>query len=283
MRNARESTRRHYETGEQHPASLVDKVRQILDSLPAGPVNSSQLAGLDQFHVRGLSATAELAKLASLNPSMVVLDAGSGLGGPSRYLAEHFGCTVFGVDLAPSFVAVSQLLAERTGLAQIVRYQIGDITALPFANEKFDVVWTQHAVMNIRDREKAYREFRRVLKPSGKVLFYDVVAADHKPELDFPVPWAESAESSFLLTKAETLRAFQMSDFTLGAWNDVTPETIAWFERQGQPSPQPLSLATVMGPRFAAMAANLTRNVRAGRVRFAAGIFDAARRSKLNA
>ncbi len=45
---------------------------------------------------------------------MKILDAGSGLGGPSRYLADVYGCSVIGLDLTPSFVAVSQLLVERT-------------------------------------------------------------------------------------------------------------------------------------------------------------------------
>lgn len=53
----------------------------------------------DHFHVRGADATAELAKLAGVQAGWTVLDAGSGLGGPSRPLAERYGCHVEGVDL----------------------------------------------------------------------------------------------------------------------------------------------------------------------------------------
>src|ERR1700760_4845804 len=63
-----------------------------------------QLAALDQFHTRGLAATAELAKLAGITSGMAVLDVGSGVGGPARYLAASCGCQVTGVDLSPPFV-----------------------------------------------------------------------------------------------------------------------------------------------------------------------------------
>src|SRR6201999_1329611 len=63
-----------------------------------------QLATVDQFHTRGLVATAELAKLAGIASGMAVLDVGSGVGGPARYLAASCGCQVTGVDLSVPFV-----------------------------------------------------------------------------------------------------------------------------------------------------------------------------------
>jgi len=272
--NTAELTRQHYDAVEDDQ-SLMAKVIQLLDAQIDGPVDVMQLAGLDQFHVRGLAATEELAKLVNIQREMKILDAGSGLGGPARYLAETYGCNVTGVDLTPSFVAVSKLLAERTGMSNLVSYKIGDLAALSFPDANFDVVWTQHVVMNIRDREQVYREFRRVLKPSGKLAFYDVFAADDKPEPLFPVPWAESSETSFLLTKAETIAAFERVDLTLSVWNDVTAAASAWIDQPKPPSPQGLSLATVMGPRFADMSANLVRNIREGRIRLVMGSCDA--------
>ena len=46
-------TRQHYEKNDAD-ASLVSKITQVLDSLPDGSIDPSQLAGLDQFHVMGL-------------------------------------------------------------------------------------------------------------------------------------------------------------------------------------------------------------------------------------
>ena len=269
------SVRQHYEKNEAD-ASLASKVTRILDSLPEGSVDSSQLAGLDQFHVMGLEATKQLAQMAGIESGAAVLDAGSGLGGPSRYLASTYGCRVTGVDLSPSFVTVAQLLAQRTGLHALVSYQTGDLLALPFTDSRFDVVWTQHVVMNIPDRERVYREFRRVLKPGGKLAFYDVLATDAKPELHFPVPWSESSGTSFLLTQDETNSVLARAGFTVTTWNDVTAEALTWMGQQ-RPAAQGLNLGVVMGPRFGEMGANLARNVREGRVRFVMAVCTAYR------
>lgn len=261
----------HYEAAED-AADLVSKVARMLEALPDGPVSAFQVAGLDQFHVRGLAATKELAALAEIGREMTVLDAGSGLGGPSRFLASAYGCAVTGVDLTPSFVAVSQLLAERTGLSDLVRYKVGNLLALPFKDAQFDLVWTQHVVMNIQNRRQLYQEFQRVLKPGGILAFYDVLAAHDDSEPHFPVPWAESSAASFLLTPAKTKAALAMAGFTVRIWSDVTAETLVGFS-QTQPAAAPgFSLATVIGPRFGEMAANLARSLREGRISLVMGI-----------
>src|SRR5260221_8029531 len=106
-------TRQHYEKNETE-ASLLSKVTKILESLPDGSVDSSQLAGLDQFHVMGLAATEELAQMAAIEPGSAILDAGSGLGGPSRYLARTYGCRVIGVVPFPALFCLPQVLARKT-------------------------------------------------------------------------------------------------------------------------------------------------------------------------
>ena len=275
MNELSELTRQHYEKNDTN-ASLVSKITEVLDSLPDGSIDSSQLAGFDQFHVMGLAATEQLAQIAGIEQGMTILDAGSGLGGPSRYLASTCGCRVTGIDLSPSFVAVARLLAERTGLSNVVSYEIGNLLALPFPDSCFDLVWTQHVVMNLPDREQVYREFKRVLRPGGKLAFYDVLATDANPELHFPVPWAENGGTSFLLTKGETLVALQSAGFTTATWNDVTSEALNWLGQQRPPA-QGLSLGLVMGPRFGEMSTNLARNVREGRVRFVMGVCTADR------
>lgn len=270
--------RQHYEQGGDTAHALA-RAQQMLQGLGEGPLSAAQLAGLDQFHIRGLPATIEMAQWAQIAPGSEVLDAGSGFGGPSRYLADACGCRVTGVDLAPSFVAVARLLAERAGLSERVHYEVGDITALPVADARFDLVWTQHVVMNIANRAGLYREFRRVLKPQGRLVFYDVTAADGHPELHFPVPWAADARASHLLTQAETVVALQAAGFMQEAWQDATETALTWFAQlRSQPSPVGTGLnlvGAVIGPAAAGFVQNFARNVGEGRVRLAMGAFRA--------
>ena len=85
------------------------------------------LAGKKVVVVGGSSgiglATAELAKLAGITADMSVLDVGSGVGGPARFLAATYGCRVTGVDLSEPFVDAARYLTERTGLSGEVSFQ----------------------------------------------------------------------------------------------------------------------------------------------------------------
>jgi sarcosine/dimethylglycine N-methyltransferase len=261
----------HYET----PEGNEERVSSVIDRLErAHALSTPQLAPLDQFHLGGLATTKKLAELAGIEKHMKVLDAGSGLGGPSRYLAETFGCAVVGVDITTSFVNLAKFLAQRTGLSHLVSYEVGDLLDLPFDTNTFDVIWTQHVVMNIPEREKVYREFQRVLAPSGKLAFFDVVVSDDKPDLHFPVPWAESNKTSFLLTKAETIKVLQHAGFEKGSWQDVTELSVQALANLPTPAPDDLNLRAVMGPRFSEMLMNFQRNLSEGRVRLVMGIYD---------
>lgn len=273
MTDRQDAVRGHYEA-ETGP-DLLTRVQALMEALPPGPIEPSQLAGLDQFHMGGLPATMHLAELAGAGPETSVLDAGSGLGGPGRYLAKTTGCRVTGIDLSPSYIGLATMLTERTGLSRSVTFQAGDLLALPFPAGHFDLVWTQHVAMNIADRPALYRGFRRVLKPAGRLALHDVLWADGKPEPLFPVPWAETPATSTLLTEAETLAVLGESGFRPLHWLDVTAEALGWA---AQPRPAPAgaaSLASVMGPRLAAMSANFARNLREGRVRLFMGVFQA--------
>lgn len=80
---------------------LVAALREALDDARSGdtPLRTVDLAPVDEFHIRGRSATMEIAEALRLTPDSHVLDLGSGLGGPARTLAELTGCTVTGIDL----------------------------------------------------------------------------------------------------------------------------------------------------------------------------------------
>src|SRR5262245_13092077 len=170
------------------------------------------LAPIDELHSRGREATTDLARLLALKGDETVLDVGCGIGGPSRYLAKTYGCRVTGLDLTPEFCRVAAMLAERTGLAGKVGYRQGDALAMPFADESFDVVWSQSVAMNIADRDRLYNEIRRVLKPDGRYAFSDVVDGGGGPPY-FPVPWARDSSISFLLTAQATRANLEAAGF----------------------------------------------------------------------
>jgi sarcosine/dimethylglycine N-methyltransferase len=257
MNDALDGVRGHYRA-----TGLTERLKTALAVF--GPedqlLSPQQLAALDQFHTCGLAATAELAKLAGITADMSVLDVGSGVGGPARFLAATCGCRVTGIDLSEPFVDAARYLTERTGQGGQVAFQVASALELPFDDGSFDAVFLQHVAMNISDRARLYREIRRVLKQGGRFATFDAVSLS--AELHYPVPWARTPATSFLLTAAATRDS----------------ETAkAWFARLRASGPLPSpNLGVVMGPDFAQLAANLGRNIMEGRIGILTAVFEAA-------
>lgn len=229
----------------------------------------ADLAPIDEFHVRGRQATSELAARIGLTPNDRVLDVGSGLGGPSRLLAAEYGCKVTGLDLTADYCRVAQMLAEKLGLGGLVDYRQGDALALPFDDGQFDVVWSQHAAMNIADKARLYSEMARVVKPGGTVAIYDVLAGSGGPVI-FPVPWATGPALSFLAEPAEWRRLLEGRGLEVIHWRDTTAlgrqSFRAVVERNRKKGLGPLGLHVVMGTGFAQMTENQLLNLEQARV-----------------
>ncbi|WP_292214051.1 methyltransferase domain-containing protein [Mesorhizobium sp.] len=171
MTNELDRVRDHYRA-----TGLTERLKTVLAAL--GPADQlltpQQLGTLDQFHTRGLAATAELAQLAGVAADMSVLDVGSGIGGPARFLAATYGCRVTGVDLSAPFVEAARYLTERTGQSGQLSFQTANALELPFDDGRFDIVLLQHVAMNISNRARLYHETRRVLKSGGRFATFDI-------------------------------------------------------------------------------------------------------------
>jgi SAM-dependent methyltransferase len=248
-------------------AGLIDRIKGELTNITLEDqmLTVAQLAPLDQFHSRGILATAELAEAAGVEPSTRVLDLGCGIGGPARYLAARFGCKVTGVDLSPAFIDAATYLTARCGLSDLARFQVGDGLHLPFEGGGFGTVFLQHVAMNVADRTALYAEARRMLAAGGRLVTYDVVRRDG--DVVYPVPWARDASTSFLLSEGDTRTALERSGFQAVLWRDDTQPVLDWFEAAmaGSP-PSGLNLGVVMGPDFPALTRNLARNLRENRL-----------------
>lgn len=247
------------------------------------------LAPIDEFHTRGREATANLASLLDKNlrqPHFHVLDVGSGIGGPSRYLASKFGCRVTGLDLVEEYCRVADSLAKRVKLDNLLTYRQGDATHIPFDDATFDVVWTQHASMNIAYKKRFYSEMHRVLKPGGKLAIYDVFKGNNSSNIDgstssihFPVPWAPDPSISHLILRGEARKLLnEVIGFKEVIWEDKTESVIDWIKqmiKRAQTSgPPQIGLHVLVGPQWSGLVKNLLKNLEEDRIAVAQGIFE---------
>ena len=240
-----------------------------MDALVAMGKNPEQLtiedlAPVDEFHIGGRKATTEFMAKLGLGPDMRVLDVGSGLGGPARFAAHSHGCHVTGIDLTPEFVEVAKALARRVGLEKRVTYVCGSAIATPFPAASFDAAYMLHVGMNIENKAKLMDEVRRVLKPGAVFGVYDVMRTGDG-DLAFPVPWARTARTSFVVRPGAYRRRLDCAGFDLGHERDRSEFALEFFRdmraRVAEKGTPPLGLHIVMGKDFQDKTGNMIANL----------------------
>ncbi len=257
----------HYTKGD-----LFARLRAALADDGVDPERPSieNLAPYDQFHGRGLEATEEVASALSIAPEDHILDVGSGIGGPARFMADRFGCRVTGIDLTEEFCTVARRLTALLGLESSVSFEQGNALAMPFPDGQFAGAYSMNVSMNIADKAAFYGEIHRVLRPGGWLLLSEI-ALGQEAALDYPTPWAETAASSFLATPEETAEGLAASGFTGIHLQDVTQKALdfgarsrAAVERGEKPPHRAVML--VHGENAATMAANTSRGFAEGAI-----------------
>jgi SAM-dependent methyltransferase len=263
------------------PTELRQRVAEVLAAAGKDTSNTSidELTPLDQWHMMRDIPTRRLAERAKISSHQRVLDVGCGMGGPARFLAGTYGCTVTGVDITTPYLETAALLTELTNLTDRVSFQHADATALPFADGTFDLVWTQHAAQSIPDKAAFFAELRRVLKRDGTAVIHDLYRGA-AGEVHFPAFWGRSDSISFLITDTEMRSLLETSGFAVLEWDDTTDEVLAFnadrLER-GIPTPIPgLNISLLFGEETMTMAANGVEDLRDGAV----GTFEAVLRGR---
>ena len=193
-----ESVQSHYFVSELYN-NILDKLKTI--GVDLNNVKRTDLSSVDEFHVRGLEVSKELAQQIT-SSNLKVLDVGCGLGGPARMIADEKSCAVTGLDLSQEFINTAKALSKLVNLDSKTTFLKADALDLPFEKNSFDIVWTQHVQMNIFEKKKFYSEIFRVLKTGGKFLYYDIFKSSDN-DINYPMPWASRQDLSHLINIAE--------------------------------------------------------------------------------
>jgi sarcosine/dimethylglycine N-methyltransferase len=248
-----------------------DPLPVVLDSLratgrDADRVQMDDLAGIDEFHALGRPATMTLAELAGVERDAEVIDVGAGLGGPARFLASRYGARVTAVEPTRRFREACAELTRRAGLADLVRTVDGTATELPVTDGSMDLAWMQAVAISVSDKVAMARELRRVLRPGGRLAFFDSFARG-EDELTFPLPWADGPEASFVVTADELRSVFAEAGFEPLVWNEQEGALTEIAKRSFTPKVDPaqLGLAQLM-PDFQQRMGNLGRSIGDGRL-----------------
>ncbi len=162
----------------------MTSIDRILRALTADGVDVEHLEARDLYErdldCQNLGASKMLEVIAAAvaqhripEPTDTVLDVGCGMGGPGRFLAVRFGCSVLGVDLLALRIEAAQALTDRTGLADRVTYQVADATHLPVDDGALAQLWMLDVGIHVHDKKALFAEVTRALRPGGIFVMHD--------------------------------------------------------------------------------------------------------------
>jgi ubiquinone/menaquinone biosynthesis C-methylase UbiE len=117
----------------------------------------------------------QIPSLLELTSSSSVLEIGCGSGVYALHIAKTIGCAITGLDINAFGVQNANQLASRQGLSQ-AHFEVCDVSKpLPFADQTFDVSFSNDVLCHIPGRPALLAEMYRVLKPGGRMLFSDAL------------------------------------------------------------------------------------------------------------
>jgi SAM-dependent methyltransferase len=253
------------------PNGLYDTILQGLEKLgkDLSRVTLDDLQPVDEFHIRGDTATRELIELAAFTPDMHILDVGCGIGGSTRRLSSETGCRVTGIDLSDEYIDTAERLTQLLNMQERVKFHACSALELPFDDNSFDGVWSLQMNMNVEDKLAWLTETCRVLKPGGRAVLYEVCASKNTPQY-FPVPWAQDSSMSFLVSPESFRDVITAAGFEITVWNDKTDLAQQAFAKVKEPVGEPnlpiLGVYMLVGNDISTKAYNLHRNLDEERV-----------------
>ena len=113
-------------------------------------------------------------KLTELPESPEILDIGCGVGRQTLELAKLTSGKITALDNHSPFIEILKRNVSQTGYSSRVKCVVGDMTSMDFADESFDLIWSEGSVF-IMGFENALKSWKRLLRPKGYIVISELV------------------------------------------------------------------------------------------------------------
>ena len=134
------------------------------------------LTKFDQLHYHGTDAIDIFIEKLEINEKIKILDVGSGMGGPARYIANKTGAEITAIELQSDQNNLAKDLTIKCGLSNKVNHICGDILDYDFKNQTFDVVASWLTLYHIANHEILLKKLFDLLNPNGFFYTEDITS-----------------------------------------------------------------------------------------------------------
>ena len=210
---------------------LLNSIQVSIAKLGKTPdsITIEDLAPVDEFHIGGRMATANLIEQLDITEQGHILDVGCGLGGAARFVADKYNIQVTGIDLVHEYIETGKVLCTWVNLNNRITLEHGSALSMPFQDDSFDGGFMLHVGMNIEDKAQLFTEIYRVLRSGSSFGVYDIMRYKDG-ELTYPVPWATDNLTSKLATPDQYKEVILRAGFEVTGESNRRDVAIKFFE-----------------------------------------------------
>jgi cyclopropane fatty-acyl-phospholipid synthase-like methyltransferase len=151
----------------------VDRIYNELKELGktnTEPLLVEELTNFDQLHYCGTEAIDFSINNIGIDSNMTILEIGSGIGGPARYIANKTGANVFALELQSDQNEIALNLTERCGLSKKIKHVCGDFLTYDWNGKKFDAIVSWLTLYHVFEHKILLQKCFDTIKPGG--FFY---------------------------------------------------------------------------------------------------------------
>ena len=150
----------------QHLERVYNELRE-LGNKEGDPLQVDDLGGLDHLHYHGTQAVDHAIKVTGINATTLVLEVGSGIGGPARHIAQQTGAKVMALELQADQNTLATEITARCGLSSRISHVCGDVLTYDWQGKSFDVIVSWLTLYHIGDRQTLLQRCKDALRPGG--------------------------------------------------------------------------------------------------------------------
>ncbi len=208
--------------GDPHAhAEKAEKVRRMFGAIAHAYDLNNRVHSLGRDQAWRRTAV----RMAGLRPGDEVLDVACGTGDLTRAFADGGAARVVGLDFTSEMldIARSRRLHARGERGGTIEYVQGDALSLPYGDASFDVVSIAFGIRNVADPARALSEFRRVLRPGGRLVILEF----SQPRFA-PARWATNVYCDHVLPRTATLLSRDRS----GAYRYLPRSIFTFLDRE---------------------------------------------------
>jgi len=196
------------------------------------------LTKFDQLHYHGTDAIDIFIEKLEINEKTKILDVGSGMGGPARYIANKTGAEITAIELQSDQNNLAKDLTKKWGLSNKVNHICGDILDYDFKNQTFDAVVSWLTLYHIANHEILLKKLFDLLNPNGFFYTEDITSRINLSDADLKeikkeiygihLPYFDKYISNLEQNGFKLIFSEDMSS----SWTDFTKERIKKYNSE---------------------------------------------------